>query len=120
MTGTYVIIRSRPQGRRPRIAPSWGLHTTVALLVAVLQRTTHPSASPVSRRVFRRRKVTAWIWEAWPRRTYVGWAGESVDDCCSVRGSAAVDAFIKTAVAGGWMGGVDDMERRDGGNEQVP
>jgi hypothetical protein len=70
-----VISFSDPPSLAPRMEPSWALHTAVGLFVARLHTTTHPSASPVTSRLLDRMNEVEWIWAAWPRRMYAGWAG---------------------------------------------
>ena len=59
---TYVRTRSGPHEPRPSIAFSWALHTATGLLKAKFHDTTHPSASPVSKRALPWVKCKACIW----------------------------------------------------------
>lgn len=57
-SATHVMTLLFPHSAVPSIAASWAFQTASARFVSIFQNTTHPSASPVSRRVFWRTKWT--------------------------------------------------------------
>ena len=54
------MILSWPHGAIPRMAFEWARQTARALIIVKSHAMTKPSASPVTRREFRKVKVAAW------------------------------------------------------------
>jgi hypothetical protein len=68
---TYVMMFSSsiPQLLTPSTDPPCAFQTATGRLATKFHSTTQPSASPVRRRRFCRKKCTQCIWAVWPRRT---------------------------------------------------
>jgi hypothetical protein len=61
-THVMMFSSSAPQLPTPSTDPPWAFQTATDRLTAKFHKTTQPSASPVSKRRFCRRKWTQWIW----------------------------------------------------------